>query len=95
MRTICTARATTTPRPAMELDPAYMDVAVADWEAFTGETAVLEDDGRSFAEMEAEWDADRNLSTTSSDPKLKLSPLICLKTRSQTISASAARRLRP
>ena len=27
----------------MELDPHYVDVAVARWEAFTGEKAVLED----------------------------------------------------
>jgi DNA modification methylase len=38
---------------AVELDPAYVDVAVQRWEAFTGETAVLDGDGRSFAELAA------------------------------------------
>lgn len=32
----------------MELNPAYVDVAVARWEAFTGQDAVLESDGRTF-----------------------------------------------
>jgi DNA modification methylase len=35
---------------AMELDPAYVDVAVTRWEQLTGETAVLEGEGTSFAE---------------------------------------------
>ena len=37
---------------SMELDPAYVDVAVLRWQAFTGETATL--DGRSYAEVAAE-----------------------------------------
>ncbi|QFT96059.1 DNA adenine methyltransferase YhdJ [Roseovarius sp. THAF8] len=36
---------------AMELDPAYVDVAVRRWESFTGETATLDEDGRSFEEV--------------------------------------------
>jgi DNA modification methylase len=39
---------------ALEIDPAYVDVAVLRWQAFTGETATLEKDGRSFAEVGAE-----------------------------------------
>uniref|UniRef100_UPI000DD488B8 DNA-methyltransferase n=1 Tax=Oceanibium sediminis TaxID=2026339 RepID=UPI000DD488B8 len=39
---------------AMELDPPYVDVAVTRWEAFTGETAVLEGDGRTYAEVAGE-----------------------------------------
>ena len=39
---------------AMELDPAYVDVAVGRWEAFSGGQAVLDGDGRSFAEIRAE-----------------------------------------
>jgi DNA modification methylase len=39
---------------AVELDPAYVDVAVARWQAFTGEAARLAGDGRSFAEVGAE-----------------------------------------
>jgi len=41
-------------RLSVELDPAYVDVAVRRWEAFTGAAAVLEDDGRSFAQAAAE-----------------------------------------
>jgi DNA modification methylase len=36
---------------AIELSPAYVDVAVLRWQAFTGETATLADDGRSFADV--------------------------------------------
>lgn len=39
---------------AVELDSAYVDVAVLRWQAFTGREAVLEGDGRSFAEVAAE-----------------------------------------
>lgn len=39
---------------AIELDPAYVDVAVERWQAFTGETARLDGTGRSFAEVKAE-----------------------------------------
>ena len=38
---------------AMELDPAYVDVAVLRWEAFAGEDATLDGDGRSFEEIAA------------------------------------------
>jgi hypothetical protein len=38
----------------MELDPAYCDVIVQRWQAFTGKGAVLEPDGRTFDETAAE-----------------------------------------
>ncbi len=38
---------------AVELNPAYVDVAVRRWQDFTGKTATLEGDGRPFAEIEA------------------------------------------
>jgi DNA modification methylase len=38
---------------AIELNPAYVDVAVKRWQAFTGEKARLDGDGRSFDEMNA------------------------------------------
>lgn len=38
---------------AMELDPAYVDVALRRWEAFSGETAVLDGDGRTFSGIAA------------------------------------------
>lgn len=39
---------------AIELSPAYVDVAVTRWEKFTGQAATLEGDGRTFAELLAE-----------------------------------------
>ena len=39
---------------AVELSPLYVDVAVRRWQAFTGERALLEVDGRSFDEIAAE-----------------------------------------
>lgn len=39
---------------AMELDPAYVDVAVLRWQALCGATAILDGDGRSFAAIAAE-----------------------------------------
>jgi DNA modification methylase len=39
---------------AIELNPAYVDVAVKRWQAFTGAAAVLDGDGRTFAEIEVE-----------------------------------------
>ncbi len=39
---------------AIELSPAYVDVAVTRWQEFTGKTATLEGDGRNFAELKAE-----------------------------------------
>lgn len=36
---------------AIELMPQYVDVAVERWQAFTGETAKLEADGRMFGEI--------------------------------------------
>lgn len=42
---------------AVELDPVYVDVAINRWQEFTGETAVLEGNGRSFAELKAERQA--------------------------------------
>jgi DNA modification methylase len=39
---------------AIELNPAYVDVAVTRWQEFTGKTATLEGDGRTFAELKAE-----------------------------------------
>ena len=38
----------------MELDPKYCDVIIKRWQDFTGQTAALETDGRTFAELEAE-----------------------------------------
>ena len=39
---------------AMEISPAYVDVTVERWQAFTGAAAILEGDGRSFADVREE-----------------------------------------
>ena len=39
---------------AVELSPAYVDVAVLRWQAFTGEQAVLEASGLPFEQVQAE-----------------------------------------
>lgn len=39
---------------AIELNPAYVDVAVKRWQAFTGKEATLEGDGRTFAEIDSD-----------------------------------------
>lgn len=39
---------------AMELAPAYVDVAVKRWQDFTGQTATLEGDGRAFDDIKGE-----------------------------------------
>jgi DNA modification methylase len=39
---------------AMEISPAYVDVAVERWQAETGREAILDGDGRSFAEVRTE-----------------------------------------
>jgi DNA modification methylase len=36
---------------AVELSPLYVDVAIRRWQAFTGNKAVRESDGRSFDEI--------------------------------------------
>jgi DNA modification methylase len=42
---------------AMEISPTYVDVTVRRWQEFTGEQATLEGDGRTFAEVQAERQA--------------------------------------
>jgi len=39
---------------AMEISPAYIDVAVERWQADTGRDAVLDGDGRTFTAVKAE-----------------------------------------
>ena len=38
----------------VELDPRYVDVIVKRWQDWTGSVAMLEGDGRTFAELAAE-----------------------------------------
>ena len=37
---------------ALEIDPAYVDVAVRRWQKYTGKTAVLASTGESFEQVE-------------------------------------------
>jgi DNA modification methylase len=37
---------------AAEIDPAYVDVSVLRWQAFTGKTAIRESDGATFGVVE-------------------------------------------
>jgi len=39
---------------AMEIEPAYVDTAILRWESFSGQTATLGGDGRTFGEIAAE-----------------------------------------
>ena len=39
---------------AIEIMPAYVDVAVQRWQAFTGKEAILDTNGKTFSEMKAE-----------------------------------------
>jgi DNA modification methylase len=52
--TIIAAETTGRAAYAMELDPAYVDVAVQRWQAYTGKQAVLEGEGRTFTEVASE-----------------------------------------
>jgi DNA modification methylase len=55
--TIIAAETTGRAAYAMDLDPAYVDVAVQRWQAFKGKTAVLDGDGRTFEEIAGERSA--------------------------------------
>ena len=39
---------------AIELNPAYVDVAIQRWQTFTGQEGLLSDDNRSFAQVRKE-----------------------------------------
>jgi DNA modification methylase len=45
----------------LEIEPKYVDVAVRRWEAYTKSEAILERDGRTYAEVKAERLQDRHL----------------------------------
>jgi DNA modification methylase len=45
--------AETTGRFGIELNPAYVDVAIERWQQLTGDTAVLTDTGETYAELKA------------------------------------------
>jgi len=51
--TIIAAEMTGRVAHAIEIAPAYIDVAVKRWQYFTGQQAVLDDDGRNFDDVAA------------------------------------------
>jgi DNA modification methylase len=51
--TIIAAEMTGRKAYAIELNPGYVDVAIVRWQEFTGEKAVLDGDGRTFAKLRA------------------------------------------
>ena len=57
---------------AVELDPAYVDVALQRWQAFTGKEAALEGDGRSFAALNADRAANRDANQSSQDSEVAI-----------------------
>ena len=65
---------------AIELEPAYVDVAVARWQNFTGKQATLDGDGRSFEEINPsglEWPHEWNAVVARSRPsKQRYEPAI-------------------
>lgn len=48
---------------AIELNPAYIDVAIKRWQDFTGTAATLEGDGRTFNEIAGIVSSDAPAST--------------------------------
>lgn len=57
---------------ALEISPAYVDVTILRWQAFTGRSAYLEADGRSFTEILAERQPGKVLvSANDNKPKAK------------------------
>lgn len=49
---------------AIELNPAYVDVAIRRWQDFAGEAAILEGNGKTFVEVAAE----RGITLSAADP---------------------------
>jgi hypothetical protein len=54
---------------AVELDPLYVDVAIKRWQAFTGDSATLLADGRTFDAVAVE-----RLAATKSAPAISVLP---------------------
>ena len=53
---------------AMEISPAYVDVCIERWQAETGRDAILDGDGRTFAEVKAERLKDASTNTEQKKP---------------------------
>ena len=57
---------------ALEIDPAYVDVAVRRWQLLTGEEAVLDGDGRTFGEIQAARTAETPQASVTPDSPITL-----------------------
>lgn len=53
---------------AVELNPAYVDVAVERWQAFTGRDAIHEATGQTFAQVKAGQSAGSDMSSIATEP---------------------------
>jgi hypothetical protein len=53
----------------MEISPAYIDVAVERWQAETGCDAILDEDGRTFAQVRTERLADAPAAPEETQPE--------------------------
>jgi DNA modification methylase len=63
---------------AMEISPAYVDVAIERWQASTGRNAILDDDGQTFAQVKAERLGNQpaeTLDKPAEDPSKEQAPL--------------------
>jgi DNA modification methylase len=54
---------------AMEISPAYIDVAVERWQADAGRDAILDGDGRTFAQVRTERLGDAPAAPEESQPE--------------------------
>jgi hypothetical protein len=52
----------------LEIEPRYVDVAIRRWEAFTKSEAVLDGDGRTFAELKVDRQKDAHVVNLQSVP---------------------------
>lgn len=52
---------------AVELSPAYVDVCILRWQEFAGETAVLEETGETFAEVQVRRQPDKVIGSKTSE----------------------------
>ena len=75
---------------ALELNPAYVDVAVIRWQAFTGKTAILEATGESFLTTVAARSAGSASSATKTAPPSKRRAGSSPRTSARSTAATAS-----
>ena len=75
---------------ALELNPAYVDVAVIRWQSFAGKTAILEATGESFPATVAARSAGSALSATKTAPASKRKAGSSPRTSARSTAATAS-----